>query len=85
MDYYSIDVDETGKNLKHLCKRKGVTAKDLMKLLHFTTPTAVYKWFSGRNLPSMDNMIVIARFLGVGVEDIIVIKYSEGTESERSG
>ena len=83
MDYYSIDVDETGKNLKRLCKMKGVTAKDLMELLNLTTPTAVYKWYSGKNLPSMDNMIVIARFLDVGVEDIVVIKCSEVTEVER--
>ncbi len=79
MDYYSIDVEATGKNLKQICKRKDVTAGDLMSLLHFTTPTAVYKWYSGRNLPSMDNMIVIARFLEVGVEDIVVIKCSEDT------
>ena len=83
MVYYSIDIEATGNNLKQICKRKGITAMDLMSLLHFTTPTAVYKWYSGRNLPSMDNMKIIAGFLGVKVEDIVVMKCSDDTEIEK--
>ena len=83
MVYYSIDIEATGNNLKQICKRKGITAMDLMSLLHFTTPTAVYKWYSGRNLPSMDNMMIIAGFLGVKVEDIVVMKCSDDTEIEK--
>lgn len=77
MNYYSIDVEATSNNLKQICKRKGVSARFLMNLLHLTSPTAVYKWYSGRNLPSIDNMIVIAKFLDVGVEDIVVLKCNE--------
>ena len=48
-------------------------AKQLMKKMGFENPQAVYKWLSGRSLPSIDNFIILSRLLHTSIEDILVI------------
>ncbi len=83
MDNYSIDVKATGANLKRLCAQKGITAKELMNLLHLTTPTAVYKWWAGDNLPSIDNLIYISKYMDVKVEDVLVLVSDNNNSSSK--
>ena len=35
---------------------------------------AIYKWQHGDNIPSVDNLIILADVLGVSMDDIIVWK-----------
>lgn len=69
-----IDVVASCMNLKRLCGEKGITAKDLRRALRLESVQACYKWFAGKNLPSIDNLYIIAQLLGVKIEDIIVTK-----------
>ena len=39
----------------------------------FENPQAVYKWISGKSLPSLDNFIILSRLLHTSIEDILVI------------
>lgn len=68
----SINVEETGKNIMDLRKRAGLKVSDVQETMGFTSPQAVYKWESGKNLPSLDNCIILSRMLGVKVDDMIV-------------
>lgn len=69
-----IDVEATCKNLKRLCQERGITALDLQVKLGLESRQACYKWFSGKNLPSIDNMLAISYLLDVTLEEIIVTK-----------
>ena len=70
MDYPSIDLEATGKNLKAIMKARGVTVKDIMNVCHVTNQS-VYRWLDGQTLPKIDNLYVIAKYLGVRMEQII--------------
>ncbi len=70
----TIDVQKSGKRLKDLCDEHGVSAKDLQKALGLESCQACYKWFAGKNLPTIDNLTAIAYLLGVSLEDILVTK-----------
>ena len=72
-----IDVEATCKNLKRLCRERGITALDLQEKLGLESRQACYKWFSGKNLPSIDNMLAISYLLDVTLEEIIVTKNIE--------
>ena len=48
-------------------------AKQLMKKMGFENPQAVYKWISGKSLPSLDNIVILSRLLHTSIEDILVI------------
>ena len=39
----------------------------------FETPQVVYKWMSGKSLPSLDNFVILSRLLNTSIEDILVI------------
>ena len=72
-----IDVTASCQNLKRLCREKGYSALDLQKELGLTSCQAVYKWFAGRNFPSLDNLVVLAYLLDVTIDAIIVTKFIE--------
>lgn len=47
--------------------------KDVQNAMGFENPQAIYKWLSGRSLPSLDNFVILSRLLHTSMEDILVI------------
>ena len=72
-----INVEATCSNLKRLCKEKNVTPKQIADTMGFTTVAAVYKWFSGKNIPSIDSLVVISYMLDCTLEEILVVDQVE--------
>lgn len=69
-----INMQATGQNIKRMMKDRGMTVKDVQEIFGFTTTQAVYKWIWGKTLPSIDNMVVIAKIFNVKIDDIIIIQ-----------
>lgn len=72
-----IDVIETGININDLRMSAGLSVKDIQNVFGFSTPQAVYKWIMGDSIPSVDNLVVLAKVLGVTIDDIIACKCGE--------
>ena len=68
----TINMDETGKRIKEMRKKAGMTVKELQEIFGFTSPQAIYKWQNGTALPTVDNLIVLAALLHVRIDDILV-------------
>ena len=68
-----IDMIRTGQNINRLRKIAGVSVKDLQDVFGFNSPQAIYKWQHGTALPTIDNMVVLARVLGVRIDEILVL------------
>ena len=47
--------------------------KDIQGAMGFEMPQVVYKWLSGKSLPSLDNFVILSRLLNTSIEDIFVI------------
>lgn len=71
--YLSIQQKETGRQIKKLLRDNGYTVRDVQEACGFENPQAIYKWMSGRSLPSLDNFIILSRLLHTSIEDILVI------------
>ena len=71
--YVSIQQRETGKQIKKMLMQHGYTVKDVQRVMGFENPQAIYKWISGKSLPSIDNMVILSRLLHTSMEDILVI------------
>ena len=69
----SIKQEETGKRIKQLLQDHGYKVKDIQGAMGFETPQVVYKWLSGKSLPSLDNFVILSRLLNTSIEDILVI------------
>ncbi len=71
--YLSIQQKETGNRIKKLLREQGYSVKDIQEAMGFENPQAVYKWTSGKSLPSLDNLLILSRILHTSMENILVI------------
>ena len=71
--YLSIQPKKTGERLRKLLLEKGYTIREIQGAFGFENPQAIYKWLSGKSLPSIDNFIILSRLLHTSIEDILVI------------
>lgn len=56
------------------CERTtNVENEGWQNAMGFENPQAIYKWLSGRSLPSLDNFVILSRLLHTSMEDILVI------------
>ncbi len=67
-----IDLAATGRNITRLRKEKGLSVRDMQAFFGFEEPQAIYKWQSGKSLPSVDNLYALGALLQVPMEDILV-------------
>ena len=72
-----LDLEATGTKIKTLMKQRGITPRQLQILLDFPYVQTVYNWYQGKNMPTIDNLVVLAQILGVTMDEIIVTKMIE--------
>lgn len=70
-DYPSIDMQQFGRKLRSACEEKNVKACDLQSFLGLGSVQAVYMWFEGKRMPSLDNLYALSKYLGVKMEELI--------------
>ena len=71
--YLSIQPKKTGERIRKLLLEQGYTIREIQGAFGFENPQAIYKWLSGKSLPSIDNFIILSRLLHTSIEDILVI------------
>lgn len=72
-----LDLEATGTKIKTLMKQRGITPRQLQILLDFPYVQTIYNWYQGKNLPTIDNLVVLAQILGVTMDDIVVTRMVE--------
>ena len=68
----TINMIETGKNIKTITKLNNIKIVQIQQILGFNTPQAIYKWFRGEAMPTIDNMVVLAATLNTTIDNLIV-------------
>lgn len=72
--YPNIDMIQTGKQLKKYIENAGMSVKDIQEHLHLSCPQPIYRWISGKILPSVDHLLVLSELFGVHMEELLVKK-----------
>ena len=67
----TINLRETGVNLRRIMDKRGVTPKDIKEFLNLGSIQTVYNWFNGLNMPTVDNLYALSQFLQVPIDEII--------------
>ncbi len=76
--YISIKQTESGKRIQTLMREKGLSVREIQEIMGFENPQAVYKWTSGKSLPSIDNLLNLSRALGVHMDELLVTDEEPG-------
>ena len=66
-------------------KLRGVTPRQLQLIMDFPYVQTIYNWFAGKNMPTLDNLVVLAQILDVTMDEIIVTKMIEVDIAEEEG
>ena len=74
LEFPRINMKETGKWLRFLCKRELLAVAEVQKLLQIASNQAIYAWFNGKALPSLDNMCALSRVLRMPLDDLLVLE-----------
>ena len=77
--YSQIDMNETGKRLRNRLGGAGIPVAELSRMLGFSSRQAIYRWFRGEALPSVDHLYRIGQILGCRIDDLLV---AEGEREE---
>ncbi|MBQ3641674.1 helix-turn-helix domain-containing protein, partial [bacterium] len=57
---------------------------EIQEVFGFESPQAIYKWIHGRNLPTVDNLIILAEIFNVTVDDILRVVFGRMTDEDKS-
>lgn len=77
---YRVSKTETGKRIRKLMLRCGVTVRELQEEMNLESPQSVYKWINGKAVPSIENLLILGKMLNMPVESIVVM---EDTDPEQ--
>ena len=80
-----LDLEATGAKIKTLMKQRGISPRQLQLILNFPYVQTVYNWFAGKNMPTIDNLVVLAQILGVPMDEIVVTTMVEVDIEEDEG
>ena len=67
----TINLKETGINLRRIMDKRGITPKDIKEFLNLGSIQTVYNWCNGLNMPTIDNLYALSQLLQVPIDEII--------------
>ena len=79
--FTTLDAVLTGRKFHNAIKQSGYSIRELQEMLGLSCPQPIYRWIKGRTMPSIDNLYMLSRILGVPMEDLLV-PGGQGRDSE---
>lgn len=67
-----IDMAATGANLNVIRSNHGFSVAEIKEYLGLNTTYAIYKWFHGESMPSVDNLLALSVLFGVSMNDLLI-------------
>lgn len=67
-----INAKATGNNIDRLRADYGLTPKDIQRATGVSLQ-AVYRWLRGTNIPTIDNLVILASMMDVTVDDLLIV------------
>ena len=73
MNFPIVNMRRTGQNIAILREQRGISVRELQRMMGFSTPQAIYKWQHGRSLPTVDNVVALSAIFAVPIDAILAI------------
>ena len=70
----AINMEKTGENIRRLVQNRKIGVQMLSRRMGGVSAQAIYKWFRGECLPSLENLFILKEILELdSIEALIVI------------
>jgi len=67
-----IDKEKTGRQIRTLMERRGLSVQDVRAFLSLGCVQSVYHWFDGKSMPTLDNLYALSELLQVPMDMLVV-------------
>lgn len=67
----TINLKETGINLRKIMNKRGISAKDIQGYLKLASVQSVYNWCNGINMPTIDNLYALSQLFQIPIDAIV--------------
>lgn len=71
-EYPQINLLKTGEWLRILSRHFGYSVKDIQDYLHISSNQAIYEWFNGHTLPSVNNLLALSLLFNMPINLLLV-------------
>ena len=68
----SINMEKTGINIKRSIKESGYAMHEIMEITGVTAEQTIYKWYSGKSIPSLETLIILCKLLDLRITELLV-------------
>lgn len=68
----TVNMKATGQNIKTKMIAKGMKTADVQAVFGFNTPQAIFKWFRGDTIPTIDNLVILAKIFDTTIDALII-------------
>ena len=62
-----LDPVATGRNIDDIRRDRNLSVAALKDALGLSTTNAIYKWFRGDSMPTLDNIVILSSILKVSI------------------
>ncbi|MCD8398186.1 MAG: helix-turn-helix domain-containing protein [Lachnospiraceae bacterium] len=83
--YPQIDTVGTGKRLRYLSREKGISVQKIQHSLGLASNQAVYEWFNGKSLPTLNNFFALSWLFHTPMEDMLILQEEAPRQKEKYG
>ena len=66
-----IDKKKTGRQIRKLMDKKGLSVEDVRRFLSLGCVQSVYHWLDGTALPTLDNLYGLSELFHVPMDEIV--------------
>ena len=64
-------MEGTGKKLRHIAEKHGYSIKDIQNYLGLACPQAIYRWYKGQAIPTVDHLLSLSCLYHVHMEELV--------------
>ena len=67
-----VNMKQTGQNITMLREQRGISVRQLQRMMGFATPQAIYKWQHGESLPTVYNLVALSAIFSVPIDAVLI-------------
>jgi len=71
----SIDIKKSGAKIRAAAEERGFNPEQIKRKLQLGSVRAVYLWYEGKRMPTVDNLFSLAKLFQVPMDSLVVGMY----------
>lgn len=81
----NIDIKKSGAKIRAAAEERGFNPEQIKSELHLGSIRAVYLWYEGKRMPTVDNLFSLSKLFHVPMDSLVVGTHDGQWEDSQTG